>query len=197
MKMSQIFDIERGLIPVTIIEAGPVRVLGVKTLETDGYDAVVCGFSKKKNNKPQKMAWKKALNEEVSFGFVREFRVNNIEDYKVGDVILADSFEKGTKINVQGISKGKGFQGGVKRWGFGGHPKSHGTKHALREPGSIGSTGPAKVLKGLRMAGRMGGDTVKVLNLEVVATDKEQNLLLVKGAVPGVKGGYLKIETVK
>ena len=115
MKMSQIFEKERGLVPVTIIEAGPCRVLAIKTLETDGYDAIVMGFSKKKNNKPQREAWKKALGEEASFGFVREFRTNNIDDYKVGDTITVEGLENGAKINIQGTSKGKGFQGVVKR----------------------------------------------------------------------------------
>ncbi len=192
-KMSQIFTEDGKVVPVTVVQAGPVVVTQIRNKEKDGYEAVQVGFlpAKEKNvNKPQRMAYK----EVGYFKYLKEFRVNP-ETLQTGDKIDVSSFEVGDIVDVSGTSKGKGFQGVVKRWGFAGGPKSHGQKHTLRAPGSIGAQGPQRVFKGKKMAGRMGGDRVTVKNLEIVAIDKENNLLFIKGAVPGKPGTLLEIRT--
>ena len=192
-KMSQIFTEDGKVVPVTVVQAGPVVVTQIRNKEKDGYEAVQVGFlpAKEKNvNKPQKVAYK----EVGYFKYLREFRVNP-ETLQTGDKIDVSSFEVGDIVDVSGTSKGKGFQGVVKRWGFAGGPKSHGQKHTLRAPGSIGAQGPQRVFKGKKMAGRMGGERVTVKNLEIVAIDKENNLLFIKGAVPGKPGTLLEIRT--
>jgi len=194
-KMSQIFTEDGKVVPVTLIQAGPAVVTQVRNQEKDGYSAVQLGFGtqKEKNvNKAQKQAW----GDLGLFKYVREFRVED-HSYQKGDKIDVSVFEVGDVINVSSVSKGKGFQGVVKRWNFAGGPKSHGQKHSLRAPGSIGSTGPQRVFKGKKMAGRMGGKRVTVKNLQIVAIDTENNIIAVKGAVPGVPGALVEIKTNK
>jgi len=190
-EMSQIFD-EKGLaVPVTVVNAGPVTVIGIKTEDKDGYNAIQVGYGEKKVkniNKAQKGQFKEFGN----FEGIKEFKTD-IEGVNIGDKIGISVFEEGDDITVSGISKGKGFQGVVKRHGFHGGRRSHGQKHSEREPGSIGATGPQRVFKGTRMGGRMGSDRVTVKNLKVIAVDKENNKLLISGAVPGRRGTALEI----
>ena len=191
--MTQIFDKDGTVRPVTIVHAGPTRVTQIKTKEKDGYDAVQIGFGVKKQkniSKPIRGHLKKSGDE--SLRWLREFR----DDGKpqLGTLVDVSAFNEGDKVTVSGVTKGKGFQGVVKRHGFHGGPRTHGQKHSEREPGSIGSTGPQKVLKGTRMAGRMGGARVTVKNLEIVQMDKEKNLLMISGAIPGARGGLVEIK---
>ena len=190
--MSQVFSEDRKVTPVTLIEAGPCVVTQVKTEEKDGYQAVQVGFGERKKINRPLMGHLKDLGK---FRYLREIR-NVKEDMKIGDKIDAGVFKEGDKIKVIGISKGKGFQGVMKRHGFHGSPATHGHKHDHRAPGSIGSAFPEHVLKGKKMAGRMGGDRVTVKGLKVVKVDKENNLLVVKGAVPGKRGALLKVESL-
>ena len=192
--MTQIFDEEGRVQPVTVISATPSVVSQIKTKEKDGYDAVQIAYgdrNEKNISKPVRGHLKKLGN----FAYIRELRVpaKQIES-KVGDKISVDSFEKGQKITVSSISKGKGFQGVVKRHGFHGGPRSHGQKHEERSPGSIGSTGPQRVFKGMRMGGRMGGERVTVKNLRVIEIDVENNKIYIKGAVPGRRGSLVEIK---
>lgn len=188
--MTQIFDANGNVIPVTLVSAGPITVTQVKTKEKDGYESVQFGFGKRnlKNiNKPQKH-----LGENK---YIREFRSEKNEDMKKGDTITVEAFEEGDNVIVSGISKGKGFQGVVKRHGFHGGPRTHGQKHSEREAGSIGSGGIQRVFKGMRMAGRMGSDRITVKNLKIVKIDKENNQLFISGAIPGRKGTLLEIRS--
>ena len=194
--MTQIFD-EKGLvIPVTVIEAGPCPVVQVKTVETDGYNAVQLGFGEVKEskvNKPEAGHFKKGNVKPVKH--LREFRAcpDCISTVKVGDEIKVDAFEVGEKVDIQGITKGKGFQGVIKRHGQSRGPMGHGSMYH-RRPGSMGSTStPGRVFKGKKLPGHMGVDKVTVQNLEVVAVDLDKNALLIKGSVPGNKGSVLKI----
>jgi large subunit ribosomal protein L3 len=190
-EMSQIFDENGKVLPVTVVNAGPVVVIDVKTMEKDGYDSILVGYGERKSkniNKAQKGQFKELGN----FEKIKEFRMD-ISGINIGDNVDISSFEEGDNITVSGISKGKGFQGGVKRHGFHGGRRSHGQKHSEREVGSIGATGPQRVFKGTRMGGRMGTDRVTVKNLKVVAIDKENNKLLISGAVPGRRGTFLEI----
>ena len=183
--MSQMFDEQGNQTPVTLIEAGPCTVLQVKTKERDGYEAVQVGFKKiEKKKKIKKPQAKKP------FRFVKEFKDGQ---YKEGEEINLSVFEEGKLVKVAGISKGKGFQGAVKRWGFAGRNATHGVKHEERTLGSIGTTGPQRVFKGKKMPGQMGFERKTVKNLKIVKIDKENNLLAVKGAVPGKKGTLLEI----
>lgn len=194
--MSQVFDENGQVVPVTLIEAGPCWVAQVKTKEKDGYQSVQIGFEEikeKKVKKPRKGHLKKAGFKKY-FRYLKEFKDG---DFKTGDKIDASLFNQGEIVKVSGISKGKGFQGVVKRHGFSGFPATHGTKHGLRAPGSIGSAFPERVFKGRKMAGRMGSDRVTTQGLKIVQIDKENNLLAVKGAVPGRKGTLLEIVTTK
>ena len=196
--MTQIFDEKGGVIPVTAIQAGPCIVSQVKTVETDGYDAVQLGFGEIKEkhiNKPEKGHFAKANIEAKKH--LREFRVSEI-DVKVGDEVKANVFEAGEKLDIQGTSKGKGFQGVIKRHGQHRGPMGHGSMYH-RRPGSMGPTStPGRVFKGKNLPGHMGVQTVTIQNLEVVKVDLDKNVILVKGSVPGVKGAILKIRpTVK
>ena len=197
--MTQIFNENGALVPVTVLQAGPCVVTQVKTAENDGYKAVQVGFVDKREklvNKPQKGHFDKAG---VSYKrYVREFRFENAEEYSVKDEIKADIFAAGDKIDATAISKGKGFQGAIKRHGQHRGPMAHGSKFH-RHQGSNGSaTTPGRVFKGKGMPGHMGSVKVTVQNLEVVKVDTENNLLLVKGSVPGPKKSLVTIkETVK
>jgi large subunit ribosomal protein L3 len=189
IKMSQIFEMEEGnIIPVTLIEAGPCIITQTKTQDKDGYCSFQIGFEK--IEKPKKI--KKTMKGK-EFRHLKEQRVENNEQYKVGDKIDVTIFKEGDKVKISGISKGKGFQGGVKRWRFRGRGASHGVKHEARAIGSVGSRFPQRVIKGRKMPGRMGNNRVTVKNLEIVKIDKENNLLAIKGAVPGPKGTLLEI----
>ena len=194
--MTQIFDEEGKVIPVTVIEAGPCVVAQVKSVETDGYNAIQLGFGEVKEskvNRPEKGHFAKANI--AAKKHLREFRVDEVESYKVGDEIKADTFEKGDKIDVQGTSKGKGFQGVIKRHGQSRGPMGHGSMYH-RRPGSMGPTStPGRVFKGKKLPGHMGVETVTIQNLEVVKVDLDKNVILVKGSVPGAKGAVLKIKS--
>ena len=192
--MTQIFD-ENGLvIPVTVIEAGPCPVVQIKTVETDGYDAVQLGFGEVKEikvNKPTKGHFSKA--EVKPTKHLREFRLDDVSTVKVGEEINVDIFEAGENIDIQGISKGKGFQGVIKRHGQSRGPMGHGSMYH-RRPGSMGPTStPGRVFKGKKLPGHMGVNTVTIQNLVIVKVDNDKNAILVKGSVPGNKGSILKI----
>lgn len=191
-EMTQKFAADGRVIPVTRVVAGPCTVVQVKNVETDGYLSVQLGFGlKRKISNPLKGHLKNLGN----FRYLREFRIDNkeAEILKVGTKVSVDNFAAGDIIQVTGTSKGKGFQGVVKRHGFHGSPKTHGHKDQLRMPGSIGSTGPQHVFKGTRMGGRMGGDQVTVHNLEVVEVNNETGEIFIKGAIPGGSNNLLMI----
>ena len=194
--MTQIFDEKGNVIPVTVIEAGPCTVAQVKTVETDGYDAVQLGFGEVKDkhiNKPEKGHFAKPGLEAKTH--LREFRLESVEGVKVGDEVKADVFEAGEKVDVQGISKGKGFQGVIKRHGQHRGPMGHGSMYH-RRPGSMGSTStPGRVFKGKKLPGHMGRVTITIQNLDVVRVDMDKNVILLKGSVPGAKGSILKIKS--
>lgn len=193
--MTQVFSETGNLIPVTVLEAGPCVVVQKKTMENDGYEAIQVGFAEVKEKhvtKPLKGHFEKADVEAKKY--LKEFRLEDITGYEVGAEIKADIFEAGEKIDVSGISKGKGYQGAIKRHGQSRGPMGHGSKYH-RGLGSLSSgTTPGRVKKGKRMPGHMGAVKVTVENLEVVRTDAEKNLLLVKGAVPGPKGAILFVK---
>ena len=194
--MTQIFDGTGKVIPVTAIEVGPCVVAQIKTEETDGYNSIQLGFGtikENKVNKPEQGHFTKASI--VPTKYLREFRVDSIENIKVGDELKADIFAVGDKIDVQGTSKGKGFQGVIKRHGQHRGPMGHGSMYH-RRPGSMGSTStPGRVFKGKRLPGHMGVETVTIQNLEVIRIDLDKNIILVKGSVPGAKGSILKIKS--
>jgi large subunit ribosomal protein L3 len=194
--MTQIFDEKGNVIPVTVIEATPNIVAQVKTVETDGYNSVQLGYGEVKDkhiNKPEKGHFAKAGL--TAKKHLREFRVEDVENYKVGDEVKADIFEAGEKIDVQGTTKGKGFQGVIKRHGQHRGPMGHGSMYH-RRPGSMGSTStPGRVFKGKKLPGHMGRVTVTIQNLDVVRVDMDKNVILVKGSVPGAKGAILKIKS--
>ena len=196
-QMTQFFTEEGVVVPATIIAVPTATVTQLRSLDTDGYEAVqiAAGERKEKNiAKPQRGHFAGKGN----FRFVKEFRLGDgvSSDLKVGDTIDASVFEAGDKVSVSGISKGKGFQGVVKRHNFSGAPTSHGHRHDTRRPGSIGAGGPQRVFKGTRMAGRMGSDRTTVKNLEILAVDASNGQLLVKGALPGRRGTVLEVVAV-
>lgn len=197
--MTQIFNEDGVLIPVTVLQAGPCVVTQVKTIENDGYNAVQIGFGDIREslvNKPKKGHFSKAGVSNKRY--VREFKFDNVQDYTLGQEIKADIFSEGDKIDVTAKSKGKGFQGAIKRHGQSRGPMAHGSKFH-RHAGSNGSaTSPGKVMKGKKMPGRMGGIKVTIQNLEVVRIDVENNIILVKGAVPGPRKSMITLkESVK
>lgn len=193
--MTTIFEKDGNAVPCTVIEAGPCYVTQIKNKDKDGYESIQIGFEEKKEkntSKPLIGKFKKAKTPILRH--VKEIRDCGIENLKEGDMIKVDIFKEGDNVKVTGTSKGKGFQGVVKRHGFGGGVKTHGQSDRLRAPGSIGgSSYPSRVFKGQRMAGRMGGDTVSVRNLRVVKIFSDSNLILIKGAVPGTKTGIVEI----
>lgn len=188
--MTQVFDEKGKRVPVTLVEAGPCQVLQLKTKEKEGYGSVQIGFMGKKESKIKKSEKGKG------FKFIKEFRLPEKESavLNVGDTFDVSVFQENDKIKVSGMSIGKGFQGGVKRWGFSGRGATHGMKHEQRTLGSVGCTIPARVVKGRKMPGRTGYDRVTVDNLEVAKIDKENNLLAIKGMLPGRKGTLLEIK---
>lgn len=194
--MTQVFDDGNRLIPVTVIEVGPCPVTQIKSLEKDGYDAIQIGFRAQKEHRLSKGELghlKKAEVEPVAE--LSEFRTNGETDIKIGDVLTVDRFEAGQKIDVIGTSKGRGFQGVVKRYGFAGGPASHGSMFH-RRGGSYGfCQWPGHVIKGKKMPGHMGNNQRTVQNLEVVKVVAEKNLILIKGSIPGARGGLVTVRT--
>ena len=193
--MTQVFDEKGKVIPVTVIEAGPCVVAQKKTVENDGYAAIQIGFGDLKAQKVTKpMKGHFAKGDVAPKRTLREFRVDNIDSYNVGDLIKADAFAAGEKVDVTGTSKGKGYAGVVKRWNFGRLKETHGSGQVARHGGSIGMcSDPSKVFKGRKMAGHMGAEKITVQNLTVVKVDAENNLIALKGAVPGPNGGTVII----
>ncbi|MBD1372363.1 50S ribosomal protein L3 [Hazenella sp. IB182357] len=192
--MTQVFKEGGVVVPVTVVEAGPCVVLQKKELETDGYEAIQIGFKEKKEhraNKPEQGHAKKA--DAKPHQVVREVRDVEMDKYELGSVLKADLFAAGEFVDVTGTSKGKGFAGAIKRHNQSRGPMSHGSRYH-RGPGSLGATDPARVFKGQTLPGRMGGERVTQQNLEVVSVDTENNLILIKGAVPGPKNSYLMIK---
>lgn len=189
IEMTQQFAEDGSVVPVTLVEAGPCTVTAVRT-NPAGVQSAILGFGAKKSvAKPQRDDWKDLGN----FAITKEFPLPEGFEAARGTVLAADVFEAGDKIDVIGTSKGKGFQGVVKRHGFHGSPASHGHKDQLRMPGSIGPGGPQRVFKGTRMAGRTGGAQVTVKNLEVVSVDQKNNIVAVKGAIPGARGSFVTL----
>jgi len=193
--MTQIFDENGVAVPVTVIKAGPVVVVQKKTIENDGYTAVKVGFEKveeKKLNKPQKGVFVKSKLPFLKH--LKEFRVENADSFEIGQEIkVSDMFQAGDRVDVSGTSKGKGFQGTIKRYGQSGGPETHGSMYHRRVGSMSANTNPARVFKGKKLPGHMGMQRVTVLNLDVVKVDEERNLILVKGSVPGPKGAVLEI----
>ena len=194
--MTRIFDEGGAAVPVTVVEAGPCPVLQIKSAETDGYTAVQLGFGAQKDKRASKAEKGHAAKAGVDAApsLVREFELSDGDEYEIGQAITVDVFEAGDQVRVTGTTKGKGFQGVVKRYGFAGRPASHG--HPMsRNPGSIGpGTDPSRVIKGKKLPGRMGGVRATIGNLKVVRVDLERNLLFIKGGVPGSRNSYLLIQ---
>lgn len=193
LSMTQIWSGD-AVMAVTPILAGPCVITQIKSKAKDGYEALQLAYGERKEkniNKPQLGHYKKTG---VKPAHVREFRMDNAADFKAGDIVSVETFAVGDKINVTGTSKGRGFQGVIKRHGFHGFRKTHGNKDQERMPGSIGPKGPAHVFKGMLMGGRMGGDRVTTTNLEVAAIDAAKNIIFVKGAVPGAINGFVMIK---
>lgn len=193
--MTQIFTEDGNLVPVTVIAAGPCPVVQKKTVEVDGYSAVQVGFEDKKehrSNKPEMGHFKKA---DVSVKrYLREFKLDNADEMNVGDVLSVEQFQDGDVLDVTGTSKGHGYAGTIKRWGTHRGPMTHGS-HYHRGPGSLGAcSSPSRVFKGKRLPGHYGVDKVTIQNLDLVKVDTERNLLLVRGSVPGPKGGLLVVK---
>lgn len=209
--MTRIFDEHGDTVPVTIIKAGPCQITDIKTVDRDGYSAVQLGFEERKEKrvkKPQRIDFqkksispKKIIREIKGFEIISEDKNNKDKDddqgkigLKTGDEVNVNIFKPGDSVDITGVSKGKGFQGGVKRWGWSIGPKSHGSR-CYRVPGSIGaSADPAKVVKGKHMPGRMGGKKTTVKNIKIIKVEEEKNILAVKGSVPGSDIGYLVIK---
>ncbi|MBR5647766.1 50S ribosomal protein L3 [Candidatus Saccharibacteria bacterium] len=193
--MTQIIGDDGVVTPVTVLQAGPITVTQIKTVETDGYNAVQFGFGQGKNLSKSVTGHAKKAGENINPKVLKEFRVNEIpEGMKLGDTITVEAFKLGDKVTVTGTSKGKGYAGTVKRWNFNESRNTHGFKGDIRKVGSIGSMYPQKVWKGKKMPGRMGHDQVTVKNLVVAYIDAHNNLIGLKGAVPGPKKGIVAVE---
>lgn len=193
--MTQLFDEKGNVVPVTVVEAGPCVISQKKTIENDGYEAIQVGFSDLKANKVNKpMKGHFAKGDVAPKKYLREFRLADISDKNVGDIIKADTFAEGDKVDVVGTSKGKGTAGAIKRWNFSRLRMSHGTGPNARHAGSLGACStPSRVFKGKKMAGHLGTERVTVQNLSVVKVDAENNIIAIKGAIPGPKGGIVTI----
>lgn len=195
--MTQVFTDNGTIVPVTVVEAGPCVVVRKKTMEKDGYEAVALSFGdvkEKSLNKPELGLFKKAGIEPKKY--IKEFKLDNMAEMEVGQVVNASVFEVGEKVDVAGVTKGHGFSGTIKRYGAGRLKETHGSGPCVRFTGSLGANStPSKVLKGKRMPGQFGGDNVTIQNLEVVKVDVERNVILVKGAIPGSKGGLVVIKS--
>ena len=197
--MTQLFDENGKVIPVTVVEAGPCTVVQKKTIENDGYEAIQVGFGDVKVqrvNKPMAGHFKKA--DVAPKKVLKEFRLENMADVNVGDILKADTFAVGDRVDVVGTSKGKGTAGVIKRWNFSRLKETHGTGPVHRHGGSLGVIDPARIFKGKKMAGHLGTEKVTVQNLDIVKVDVENNLIAIKGAIPGPKNGIVVIaDTVK
>ena len=197
--MTQIFDEKGNVVPVTVVEAGPCVIVQKKTIENDGYEAVQVGFGDQKVarvNKPMKGHFDK--NGVAPKKVLKEFRLDSIADVNVGDILKADIFEAGEKVDVIGTSKGHGTAGTIKRWNFARLRETHGTGPVARHAGSLGAcSDPSRVYKGKKLAGHLGAERVTVQNLDIVKVDAENNLIAIKGAIPGPKGGYVVIADAK
>jgi large subunit ribosomal protein L3 len=195
--MTQIFNPEGQAIPVTVIEAGPCVIIQKKSVATDGYEAIQLGFAEKKErlvNKPMKGHFNKAGVKPLRF--IHEIRVDSGENYDLGQEIKADVFHEGEFVDVTGTSKGKGFAGVIKRWNFNRAAMTHGSMYHRRS-GSLGATDPARVFKGRKLPGRLGGEKTTIQGLQVAKVDPERNLLLIKGSIPGANGSFVVVkETV-
>lgn len=192
--MTQVYDEQGRVVPVTVLEAGPCRVIQVKSMENDGYNSIQMGFIPKKEqrvNQPLKGHFKRAKVQPLRY--LREFRVVDPSAYTPGQEIKADTFSAGEYVDVSATSRGKGFAGSIKKMGFGRGPKTHGS-HYHRGPGSLGAVAPARVFKGRKLPGRMGGRRSTVQRLYVVDIDAEKNILLVRGSIPGPRGGLVEIK---
>lgn len=193
--MTTIFAEDGRAVPVTILKAGPCEITQVKTPEKDGYTAVQLGFDPTKEtkvSKPMQGHFKNAGTK--AYKKLKEFRLEKNGDFEVGQVLTVEQFEIGDKVSLSGVSKGKGFQGVIKRWGFHGGPKTHGQSNKFRSPGSIGqSSSPSRVFKGMKMAGHMGSRNITRSGSLVVGIDPNENLILVRGTAPGPRNGYLII----
>jgi large subunit ribosomal protein L3 len=197
--MTQIFDETGNIIPVTVINVGPCIVTKICKGEKEGYNALQLGFgSVKEKNVSKPLAGQFKKGNLPLRKYIREFRVSDVSSYQIGQEIKVDMFQSGDYVDVTGVSKGKGYAGGVKRHNFRGGPTTHGQSDRLRAPGSIGGQGPQRVLRGMRMAGHLGQENVTVQRLKVISVDAEKNTMLIRGAMPGVNGGLLVIsKTVK
>jgi len=195
--MTQVFDQEGKIVPVTVVEAGPMTVVQKKTVGTDGYNALKFGFwpiKEKAASKPDKGHFEKLGKAPLKY--MKEYRTEQVDEYELGDTVsVAQMFNDGDIVDVSGISKGKGFQGNIRRWGFSRGRETHGS-HFHRSPGSLSAnSSPSRVFKGKKLPGHMGVDRITVQNLEVVKVDADKNVLLIKGALPGPKGGICTVET--
>lgn len=191
--MTQIYDEAGDVVPVTVVEVSPATVVQVKTKDSDGYEALQVGFESITKDK-EKIKSKKGKE----FKHLREIRISDIDDEalpKLGETLDVSSFAVGDKVNIAAISKGKGFQGGVKRWGFSGRNHTHGVKHEERTLGSVGAQQPQRVIKGKKMPGQMGRKRVTVYNLNVARVDADNNLIALEGAVPGGRGSLIEIKS--
>lgn len=211
--MTQLYDEQGNVVPVTVIEAGPCYVTQIKTRETDGYDAVQLGFDSIKESRLKRPeaghlglvtsnekhpVRRQFPNEVPPLRHLREFRIKDAQQFELGTMITVGEFEEGDHVDIVGNAKGRGFAGVMKRHGFSGGPITHGQSDRQRSPGSIGATStPGRVFKGMRMPGRMGNHRVTSQNLEVVRVDAERNLLAVKGSVPGPKGGLVLVKEAR
>lgn len=197
--MTQVFDANGKVVPVTVVEAGPCPVVQKKTVEVDGYAAVQLGFAVQKQQrvtKPLKGHFAKA--DVAPQKVLKEFRFADTSAYEVGSVVKADAFSAGDKVDVIGTSKGKGTAGAIKRWNFSRLKETHGTGPVARHAGSLGAcSDPSRVYKGKKLAGHLGAERVTVQNLDIVKVDAENNLIAIKGAIPGPKGGYVVIADAK
>ena len=190
--MTQIFDEKGNVIPVTVIEAGPCTVTRIKTNEKDGYEAVQLGFkavAEKNLTKPAKGQFEKAGVAPQKH--LKEFRLDDISGYKIGDTVTAETFAAGEKVDITGVTKGRGYTGAIKRWNLHMLGRTHGIGPIHRQSGSMGVIDPARIFKNKKMAGQYGNEQVTILNLEVVKIDAEKNIIAVKGAVPGARGGIV------
>ncbi|MEA3310291.1 MAG: 50S ribosomal protein L3 [Chloroflexota bacterium] len=197
--MTQVITEVGDVVPVTVVEAGPCYVSQVRTIERDGYRAVQLGYEEAKPKHLTKgQKGHLAKNDIPALRYLREIRMSEGEEYEVGQVIKVDIFQPGERVDIVGISKGRGFAGVVKRYGFAGGPKTHGQSDRLRAPGSIGAcASPGRVWKGMRMPGHMGAKRVTSQNIEVIVVDPERNLLAVKGSVPGANGGLVQVKLTR